>query len=160
MEVDPFVTEALRKAAIIWVQVPPGRAVAAWTVWHDGAAYVVSGEGEQPAPGLAEATACRVSVRSAENGARILTWDAAVSRVEPGSELWAQVAPLLLAKRLNLPDPVGAEQRWAESATISRLAPTGPADTDLPDGSLAEPPAPSSARTPTTVPFTLHRTRR
>jgi hypothetical protein len=100
-----------------------------------------------------------VSARAAENAARIVMWPASVSAVEPGSELWREVAPLLLAKRLNLPDPAGAEGRWAATARISRLAPSGGPD-ELPDGSLAAAPVPSPARTPTRVPRTLHRTRR
>jgi hypothetical protein len=155
--VHPLIAEAMRKAALIWLEVPGRRPVAAWTTWQDDAAYVVHGEGEQPIPGLADAGGCRVLVRSADNGARIVAWPATVSRVEPGSETWATVVPTLLGKRLNLPDPNGAEQRWSVAAVVSRLAPAGEPEADLPTASLAEPPAETPASTQTTVPFTLHR---
>jgi len=153
----PLVTEAMRKAALAWLEVPGQRAVAAWLTWHDGAAYVVHGGEEQPLPGLAGADRCRVAVRSADNGARILTWTATVTRVEPGSEEWAAVVPQLLGKRLNLHDPNGAEERWASGSTVSRLSPQGDPDEQLPDASLAEPPAQSPATSSARVPRTLHR---
>jgi hypothetical protein len=118
-------------------------------VVHDG--------GEQPLPGLAGAAACRVVVRSNDNGARIVAWRASVTRVEPGTDGWREAVPLLLAKRLNLPDPAGAEERWATGSVVSRLTPAGGPDAGLPDTSLAEPPAPSPATTRATVPFVLHR---
>jgi hypothetical protein len=152
-----LILEAMRKAALIWLEVPGHRAVAAWTVWHGDAAYVVHGGGEQPVPGLAEAATCRVVVRSADNGARIVGWPAAVARVEPGSDEWSVVVAQLLGKRLNLPDPNGAEERWATGSVVSRLSPAGDPDASLPDGSLAEPPPPTPAATQATVPFTLHR---
>jgi hypothetical protein len=154
--VHPLIGEAMKKAALIWIGAPGSRPVAAWTVWHEGAAYVVHGGGEQPIPGLVDAASCDVLVRSGENHARIASYPAAASRVEPGSEEWATVVPLLLAKRLNLPDPAGAEDRWAADSVVTRLTPTG-APGPHPDGSLAEPPIDTPATTKTTVPFTIHK---
>jgi hypothetical protein len=68
----------------------------------------------------------------------------------------------MLAVRLNLTDAAGAEERWAGSCTVLRLAPTGEvveAGSTLPTASLAGPPPPSSARTSTRVPYTLGRRR-
>ena len=186
-----FVEEAMKKAAVAWIA-PTGaagspgspgsagsarggaagratdeavarRATAVWCLWHDGALYVVSGPGEQPAPGLAESGAAAVTVRG-DHGGRIVTWPAAVYRVEPGTEEWQAVAPQLAAKRLNAPG--GADEtvaRWAADCVLSKLVPAGePTDAGaaLPDGSLAEPPRPTPAAAATRRPFRLHRVRR
>ena len=130
--VPALVAEATRRAGIFWIAVPgQPRAVPAWFVWHEAgygpAAYVVAGPAEQPVPGLAEATACDVTVPSNDKGGAIVTWRAAVRKVEPGGEEWAAVVPGLLAKRLNLPDQATAEHRWAQTCTILQLTPTGTA---------------------------------
>jgi hypothetical protein len=107
-------------------------------------------------PGLADAVRARVVVRSSDNGSRVAAFEAAVSAVDPAGQEWSVVVPLLLAKRLNLPSPGDAEQRWAESSVVSRLVPAG--DPEIPSsGSLAEPPAPTPATTPAPIPRTLHR---
>src|SRR5262249_2815190 len=113
VEVPPLVVEATRKAGLVWIAVPgQPRATGAWFVWTDGgrgtAAYVVTGPGEQPLPGLAGAAECAVSVPSADKHGRIVTWTAAVHRVEPGGAEWDAVVPGMLTKRLNLPDADGA----------------------------------------------------
>lgn len=165
-QVPALVVEATRKAGLVWIAVPgQPRASAAWFVWQDSgpAAYVVTGPGEQPAPGLAEAATCAVTVPSADKHGRIVTWTATVRRVEPGSEEWAEVVPGMLGKRLNLPDQDAAEQRWATTCAVLCLTPTGElpeAGPTLPAASLAAAPPPSPARTPTRVPFTLHRRRK
>jgi hypothetical protein len=162
-DVPPLVVEATKKSALIWVSVPgQPLPVAAWHVWRDDSAYLVTGPGEQEVPGLADSPSCDVTVRSTDKGCRVVTWRATVSRVEPGSPEWADAVPGLLTARLNLPDAADAEQRWADTAAVVRLSPTGDmpeAGHTLPTGSLAAPPAPSPARTPTPMPFTLGRRR-
>jgi hypothetical protein len=152
----PLVVESMKKAALAWLEVPGRRTVAAWLIWHGDAAFVVHGGGEQPIPGLAEAETCQVVVRSGDNGSRIASWPASVSRVEPGTEEWAEVVPQMLGKRLNLHDPNGAEDRWATGSVVSRLAPAGDPE-PLPDGSLAEAPPATPATTTTRIPRTFHR---
>jgi hypothetical protein len=159
-EVPPLVAEATKKSGLVWITVPGRRPVAAWHVWRDDAAYVVTGPGEQPVPGLAEASRCDVTVRSTDKGGRIVTWRADVSPVLPDSDAWAEVVPAMLAARLNLTDAAGAERRWAQTCTVLRLAPTGElpeAGDSLPIDSLAAPPPPSPARTRTRIPFTVGR---
>jgi hypothetical protein len=154
--VHPLVAEAMRKTGLIWVEVAGHRARAAWAIWHDGAAYLVHGGGEQPMPGLGEAPEATVVVRSGDNGARVAGFGVAVAAVDPAGEEWSVVVPLLLGKRLNLPDPVNAEGRWASESTVSRLVPIGDPE-PVPAGSLAASPAASPATTQTTVPRTFHR---
>jgi hypothetical protein len=50
---------------------------------------------------------------------------AACEHVEPGSELWDEVAPLLAKERLNAPTHEGQLERWAEESYVIRLTPTG-----------------------------------
>jgi len=164
VDIPPLVVEATKKSGLVWI-VATGQPlpVAAWHVWRDDAAYLVTGPGEQSVPGLADATRCDVIVRSTDKGSRVVTWRAVVSRVEPGSPEWTDAVPGLLAARLNLHDAAGAEQRWASTCAVLRLTPTGElveAGPTLPTGSLAAAPPPSPARTPTRVPFTVGLRRR
>lgn len=162
-DVPALVVEATRKSGLLWIGVAGRRPVPAWHLWRDDRSYVVSGPGEQPVPGLSEAESCEVTVRSTDKGGRIVTWRARVDRVEPDGDEWREVVPAMLAARLNLPDSAAAERRWAETAVVLRLTPTGElveAGTTLPTGSLAAPPPPSPARTRTTVPFTFGRRRK
>lgn len=158
----PLVDEAMKKAAVAWVSIAGGPALALWCVPLDGALYVVSGPGEQTAPGLADATTAQVTLRG-DHGGRIVTWPARVSRVEPGGEEWTATAPLVAAKRLNASGS-SAElvQRWAAGCALNRLAPGGVplAGASLPAESLAAPPRETPAVSPTRKPFRLHRVRR
>ncbi|MBX6356448.1 MAG: hypothetical protein IRZ05_11415 [Micromonosporaceae bacterium] len=154
--------EAMKKAAVAWVSVSGQPALALWCLPLAGSLYVVTGPGEQSAPGLATATEATVTLRG-DHGGRIVTWPATASRVEPGTEEWETVAPQLAAKRLNAPGT--AEElaaRWASECVVTRLTPAGPpteAGASLPDGSLAAAPRPSPAARRTPKPFRLHRIR-
>jgi hypothetical protein len=96
-----LITEAARKAGVLWIGAPGRTPVPAWQVWRDGASYVLTGPGEQSLPGLAEASRCTVIARSAETGGRIATWTATVTPVEPDTSEWREIAPALAAARLN-----------------------------------------------------------
>ena len=160
----PVVDEAIKKAAVAWVTVADGPALALWCMPLEGSLYVVSGPGEQSAPGLAEATGATVHLRG-DHGGRIVTWAADVERLTPGGEQWSAVAPQLAGKRLNASGTAEAlAERWAGSGcAIVRLTPAAePARTgaDLPASSQAEPPRESPARVPVRRPFRLHRVRK
>jgi ADP-ribose pyrophosphatase YjhB (NUDIX family) len=122
-----LIAQASRRAGMMWLAVPgEDRPYPAWHIWSEGAAYLVTGPGEQPLPGLAGAAAVAVTVAAGDPGGHYLTWRARVSRVEPGSPDWETVTGQLVAARLN-PAPTAdqppAQQRWATSGAVYRLAP-------------------------------------
>ncbi|MGC4893397.1 hypothetical protein [Micromonospora sp. DT31] len=159
----PLVDEAVKKAAVCWVRIGDGPAYALWCLPLDGALLVVTGPGEQAAPGLADSDTAEVTLRG-DHGGRIVTWSARVTRLRPGTEEWDTVAPLVATKRLNASGTAAdLVARWAaEGCVLSRLAPAGATVTgaDLPADSLAEQPRPSPAVRAVRRPFRLHRVRR
>ncbi|WP_229402750.1 hypothetical protein [Micromonospora okii] len=159
----PLVDEAVKKAAVAWVGVAGEPARALWCVPADGSLLVVSGPGEQAAPGLAEAAEAHVTLRG-DHGGRIVTWPARVTGVAPDTEEWAALAPTVAAKRLNAPGPTAdLVARWAaDGCALVRLTPAGEpvAGDGLPDDSLAEPPRETPAVRAVRKPFRLHRVRR
>jgi len=161
-EVAPLIVEAMKKADIAWLgDLPgqrPGAATAAWCVWLDDALYVVSGAGEQQIPGLADVTRCTVRARG-DHGGTIVTWPAAVTRVEPGGEEWERVVPQVAGKRLNLPADEDTAARWAADCVVSRLAPDGdPLPVSDDSGAAPAPGSPAARRV--AAPFHLHRVRK
>jgi hypothetical protein len=160
---DPLIQEAAKKAAVAWLIAPgvPG-GYPVWCLWVDDALHLVTGEGEQPTPGLSRSNAVDVSMRG-DHGGRIVTWPAAVRELEPDSPEWSAVAPQLAAKRLNAPGSVDdTVARWTTTCRIYRLVPAADpieAGTALSDASGAAPPRPTPAATRTPKPFRLHRVR-
>lgn len=158
----PLVTETMKKASVVWLTVADGRPYPVWCMWHEDALYVVSGPGEQAAPGLSAASEVTVTGRG-DHGGRVVSWPARVSQVAPDSDLWQQVVPQLSSKRLNLPASEDIGARWAADCVVSRLEPAGDpveAGDTLPRGSLAAPPPPTPAARRTAKPFRLHRVRK
>jgi hypothetical protein len=158
----PLVEEAMKKSAVVWLAVGDARPYGVWCLWLDGALYVVSGPGEQSAPGLATADTALVTVRG-DHGGRIVTWPASVRRLEPDGEEWRTVAPQLAGKRLNASGTTEETTgRWAAECVVSRLVPAGDpveAATTLPDASGAAPPPATDATRRPRKPFRLHRVR-
>ncbi|GAA4240892.1 hypothetical protein GCM10022254_67510 [Actinomadura meridiana] len=120
-----LVEEAARKSGLLWLDLPDlPQPRAAWHVWHEGSAYVLTGgEGEQPLPGLPDAARVTVILRSKDKGGRLVSFAADVEPVEPGSELWDAVTPLLAKDRLNAGDHEAQVERWATESWIVRLTP-------------------------------------
>ncbi|MGA5301444.1 hypothetical protein ACPCHT_16050 [Nucisporomicrobium flavum] len=159
-----LVAEAIKKAAIAWISVDGGPARGLWVMPLDGSLVVVSGPGEQAAPGLAEAHSAQVRLRG-DTGGLIVIADAQVERLTPGSEAWAEIAPQLAGKRLNAAGTTEeVVARWAETGcAVVRLTPGGSAPVaapDLPQGSGAAAPRETPARVPVRRPFRLHRVRK
>jgi hypothetical protein len=156
--------EAIKKAAVAWIAVDDGPALGLWCMPLEGSLIVVSGPGEQFAPGLGEAKAATVRLRG-DTGGLIVTWDAEVARLTPGGEEWTTVAPQLAGRRLNASGSADElVARWAETGcAVVRLTPADSAPIsapDLPDDSQAAPPRDTPARVPVRRPFHLHRPRR
>jgi hypothetical protein len=156
--------EAIKKAAIAWISVDDGPAHALWCMPVEASLAVVSGPGEQFAPGLAEAQRATVRLRG-DHGGLIVAAEAAVTRLVPGSDEWAEIAPQLAGKRLNASgsaDEVVA--RWAaDGCALVLLTPvteTAIGAAGIPAESHAEPPRDTPARVETRKPFRLHRVAR
>src|SRR5215470_16837386 len=125
-----LIAEATKRAGLIWIVIDgQDRPRPAWHVWRSlapGAAYVVTGPGEQPLPGLAGAGRVTVIVEGSQASGGRVAWTAAVTRVEPGSAEWDEVIGPLVAGRLNAVLAEGETspaRRWATSGAVFRLAP-------------------------------------
>ena len=157
-----LITELARKTSVSWLRYgPPSQPPrAVWHLWFDDSLYVLSGGVEQPLAGIEHVERVEVTMRSKDNGGRLLTWVALASDVGPGDELWEPVTAALAAGRLNVPDLAAAPAGWAESSRVTRLLPTGEVvehPQSLPDQAhLATPPgSPAATRGP--LPRVLHR---
>ena len=138
-EIPPpaLIAEATKRAGHVWIAIDgQDRPRPAWHIWRTGpgpagreppgAAYVVTGPGEQPLPGLADAGRVTVIVASSQARGGRLAWTAAVTRVEPGSGEWDEVIGPLVTGRLNAVLAEGETspaRRWARSGAVFRLAP-------------------------------------
>jgi hypothetical protein len=132
-----LIAEATKRAGHVWIAIDgQDRPRPAWHIWRTGpgpagleppgAAYVVTGPGEQPLPGLASAGRVTVIVASSQARSGRLAWAAAVTRVEPGSGEWDEVIGPLVTGRLNAVLAEGETspaRRWARSGAVFRLAP-------------------------------------
>ena len=158
---DALIEEACRKSAMAWLR-PAGqnRAVAAWHIWYDGAMYVVSGGREQPLPPMPDGEPVLVTVRSKDNGARLVTWTGTARTVDPGTPEWDAAVPELHAKRLNPTDGEQQPLRWARESTVTRIEPTGElveAPGRMSQRSQAAEPPGSPATTRGALPFMIGR---
>ena len=149
-----LIDEAAKKSGLVWVRAAGSghRAQPLWHLWQDGAVFVLTGGLEQPAPdGLADRAF--VTVRSKDKRSRLVTFEATVDVLDPGSEQWAAVEPTLLGKRLNLPDGDAAGERWRRECTLYRLTPTGevaetPDEPTTASHAATPPPTPGRSRVP------------
>jgi len=153
-----LIDEAAKKSDLLWLRAPAAhgaghaRSQPVWHVWQDGAGYVVSGGLEQPVPADITDRAV-VTLRSKDKRNRLITFEASVTVLAPGSEAWETVVPTLRAKRLNLPDVAQATERWARESTVWRLEPTGvvletPDDPSVESHATPPPPSPARSRVP------------
>lgn len=143
-----LVEEAAKKSGLLWLDLPGlPQPRAAWHVWYDGSAYVLTGgEGEQPLPGLAESAQVTVIIRSKDKGGRLISFAADTEVVRPGTELWDAVTPLLAKERLNARTHEGQVDRWATESWIVRLTPAD-GTVEAEDGYATVRPVPTPATT-------------
>ena len=134
--ITALIAEATKRAGLIWITIGThGHPYPAWHIWRPapgagsqppGDAYLVTGPGEQPLPGLRAGDQVGVTVASSQTGGALVTWTADVSRVEPGTREWDEVIGPLVAGRLNAvlaPGETSPAQRWARSGAVFRLSP-------------------------------------
>ncbi|MEU7896558.1 hypothetical protein AB0B45_27335 [Nonomuraea sp. NPDC049152] len=113
------IEEGAKKSGVLWVHLDRPRL--AWHIWHDGSIYLVTGGGEQNLPGLDQKDSVRVTLRSKDNGAELVVFDAAVEVVDQARA--AEAVAALAKERLNAPDAAGLIDRWADTSTVVRLTP-------------------------------------
>jgi len=156
-----LVEEGAKKSGLLWLELPGlPQPRAAWHIWLDGAAYLVTGgDGEQPLPGLPEADQVTVTLRSKDKGGRLVSFVAAAALVEPGTEEWSRVVPVLMKERLNASSHEGQAERWATESYVVRLTPAE-AITGLPADYAAVRPVPTPASTAPRRPFMVGGRRR
>ncbi|MEU9121449.1 hypothetical protein AB0C96_16610 [Streptomyces sp. NPDC048506] len=156
-----LIEEATKKSGLIWVRGATGPARALWHVWHDGAACLVGGPGEQPLAdlGLTDGGPATVTVRSKDKGGRLVAWQARVVEPAPESEAWRAAVEELKGKRLNAPDADTLAERWARECRVLRLEPAADEAVQrpgrMPEGSHAAPPLASAAITRRPIPAAL-----
>ena len=119
------IADATRRAGLIWIQLPGDRPRPLWHMWHDGAAYVVTGGAEQPLPGTLTGGCAQVVTPGRATSDQPLTWVARLEPVPPGTAEWDEVVPLLQAKRLNATGGEVQQKRWARESVLLQLVPTG-----------------------------------
>ena len=112
------------------VVVPRYEAHKEWSIWYgyeDGRVYVLVGPGEQPVPGLLEASSVRLIARSKDKRSEVADVECSVE-VLPKDARWDQIArDLLVGRRLNLKDGDAAVDRWKKECEIVMLTPLPPA---------------------------------
>lgn len=116
------VEEGAKKSGVLWVTLDRPRL--AWHVWHEGAVHLVTGGGEQDLPGLGALDTVRVTLRSKDNGALLVEFDARVAVVDQAAE--PEVVAVLAKERLNARDSEHLAERWARESTVIRLTPLTP----------------------------------
>jgi len=170
--VDPAVVSALiaelgKKTSVCWLRYsvygdPPAEH-AVWHVWHEDALLVIAGGTEQPLPDIVDAEWVEVTMRSRENGGRLVTWVGVPTRVLPTAPEWAAAAAALASARLSIPSLSETPKVWAERSIVTRIVPNGEvleAPGSLSDESHAAAPRPTEAITRGALPRILHRRKR
>ncbi|MBA2773665.1 MAG: hypothetical protein H0U36_06425 [Nocardioidaceae bacterium] len=158
-----LIDEALKKSALIWLtRDPPRREQAFWHAWVDGLAYLLTGPGEQPDPGLQEGERLRLVVRSKDTVQRLVVVDATAHRLQPDDDDWEAATAALAAGRLNLAHAEQAPARWAGDAataiyrlTLGKQLVEGPGH--YADTAHRATPSPTPATTATRRPWVLHK---
>ncbi|MGV9376846.1 hypothetical protein ACWDRB_13575 [Nonomuraea sp. NPDC003707] len=116
------IEEGAKKSGILWLTLDRPRL--AWHTWHDGAIYLVTGGEEQALPGIDALDRVHVTLRSKDNGARLVEFEAAVAVVDQATA--ADAVAALAKERLNALDSEHLTERWARDSTVLRLTPDRP----------------------------------
>ncbi len=157
--VRALVAELGKKTSVCWLRYF-GKERAAWHVWHDDALLLVWGGDEQPLPYLDEADRVEVTMRSKDNGGRLVTWVGVPSRVLPTSDAWPASVAALASARLSIPSLSETPRQWESTSVVTRIVPTGEileAPGSLSSVSHAATPRATPATTRGALPRVLHR---
>lgn len=166
---DPDVITALiaelgKKTSVCWLRYSvfgdPPTEHAVWHVWHEDALLLVSEGTEQPLPFITDAEWVEVTMRSKENGGRLVTWVGIPKRVLPTAEGWEAAAAALASARISIPSLSETPKLWANTSVITRIEPNGEvleAPGSLSDESHAAAPRRTRATTRGALPRVLHR---
>ncbi len=119
-----LVAELGRRTDVCWVRAADVTQPI-WHAWEDDALAVVSGGDEQPFPDVEDGGRVEVLMRSKDTGGALVTWPGRAVVVRPGDQKWTATTHALVTRRLNLPDPAGAVDRWAEGSVVRRIVPEG-----------------------------------
>lgn len=122
MAAPTLIAEATRRSGVVWVGADGGTPRLVWHLWHGDALYLVGGGDEQALPALTDHAVVVVRSKASQSD-QVVRWEADVSPVVAGTELWDEVVPLLVAERLNVPAIEGLAERWAQECVVLRLAP-------------------------------------
>jgi hypothetical protein len=120
-----LIAEATRRSGVVWVSADGTGPRLVWHLWHADALYLVGGGDEQVLPPLTDHAVVVVRSKASQTD-QVVRWEADVSPVQPGTELWDEVVPLLVGERLNAPAIEGLAGRWAQECVVLRLAPAQP----------------------------------
>ena len=116
---DLFV-QAARRSEVGWLVVG-SQSQPVWWLWADDALTIVTGDGEQPDPGLVDGGLVTVLARSKDERSRLVSVSCRSVLVTRGSPRWRELAPIVKGKRLNAAD----HDIDAWSAQIWTLHPEG-----------------------------------
>jgi hypothetical protein len=167
--VDPAVITALiaelgKKTSVCWLRYSvygdPPTEHAVWHVWHEDALLLVSEGTEQPLPLITEAEWVEVTMRSKDNGGRLVTWVGVPVRILPTSPAWESAAAALASARISIPSLTETPKQWERTSVITRIEPNGEvleAPGSLSKDSHAAAPRPTRAITRGALPRILHR---
>ncbi|TWE09366.1 hypothetical protein [Rudaeicoccus suwonensis] len=108
---------ALAKSKIAWL-VLPERTVPVWYAAAEGAAYVLSGPGEQRVPPLP--ATLQITLRDKDTRAAVGPLPARAITLAPHTPEWDTAVAALLAARQNTPTGDVAS-RWAQECTCWRI---------------------------------------
>ena len=117
-----LIAEATRRSGAVWVSPDGQDPHLVWHLWHDDALYLVGGGAEQELPPLQDRAVVVVRSKASQSD-RVVTWEADVSPVLPGTSRWDEVVPLLAAERLNAVSVDQLADRWASGSVVLRLSP-------------------------------------
>lgn len=126
-DLEPAVSEALKKGTIMWLRWKTADGVQQMPVWfvYDQKVqkiYVLSGERQQDLPGARSIRECDVILRWKGKNAAVAELRANVRVLTGTDPEWDEIADKVAEKRLNIPGlPEETAKRWRDECVILEL---------------------------------------